>query len=63
MTATEIEQLLDLLLVALLPALDGMSGEDFQQVRRHLVIVYMMYRATTPRPSGGSSSRRPRSTT
>ena len=46
-TATEIEQLLDLPLVALLQALDGMSAEDLQQPRNDAVIIYLLYRLSS----------------
>jgi hypothetical protein len=48
MTETELEQLVDLDLAGFMSALDGMSADDLQQVRDHPVVIYIMYRVTTP---------------
>jgi hypothetical protein len=48
MTETELEQLVDLDLAGFLAATADMSAEDLQQVRSHPVVIYIMYRVSTP---------------
>ena len=48
MTDTELEELVDLDLAEFSSALDGMSAEDLQQVRRHPVVTYIAYRVCSP---------------